>query len=115
MAVRKSANSGEKTTRTGPETAYPKESKKVNGSAVAAEHHDLSNIPQWRKIEILRERAELKRHLKEIWNDDVDIEDLSMAEDEQLHDRYYTAATGDVNELEDFDANDSSDLGDVED
>ena len=113
MAVRKSTNSGEKTTKAGPGTARPEERGNLNGSSVAADHHDLSNIPRWRKIEILREREELKRNLMEIWNDDVDIEDLSLAEDEQLHDRYYTAPTGAVESLVDFDESDIPDLDDL--
>ena len=114
MAVRKSTNSGEKTTRAGPGTARPEEHNKLNGSAIAAHHQDLSNIPRWRKIEILHEREELKRNLMEIWNDDVDIEDLSLAEDEQLHDRYYTAPPGAVEALADFDEGDIPDLNDIE-
>ena len=103
MAVRQNASSGEKTTRTGQGATRPNERKNLNGSAIAAESQDHSNISNWQKIEILRERAELKRNLKEIWSDDVDIDDLSMAEDKQSHDRYYTRATEKVESLADFD------------
>lgn len=115
MAVLKSTNSGKKTTRAGRETARPKKSKRVNGSAAKARHDDLSKIPLWRKIEILRERAELKANLKEIWDDDVDIEDLSPDEDEEAHDRYYTAVSDYTDPLADLDEDDETEFCGMED
>jgi hypothetical protein len=115
MAVRKKTNSDQKQVVSGQGTARP---ERLNGSAkrpAKSNHNDLSGVPYWRKIEILRERAELKANLMEIWSDDVDIEDLSLDEDEEAHDRYYTTASEDIDSMPDIDDDEMSDLDDLDD
>lgn len=115
MAVRNRANSDHGTAETGSGKVRPKIINDSTTAEVAAGNHGLSDVLRWREIEIMRERAELKRNIMEFWSDDVDLEDLSLAEDEQSLERYYTAATGETELLADFDEDEIPGLDDVDD
>ena len=115
MAVRKKESSVQKQAYFGHTPSRP---KSLNGKARKTKDNNknsVAGIPYWRKIEILRERAELKANLMEIWSDDVDIEDLSLDEDEESHNRYYTAAIEDIDSMPDIDEDEMPDLDDLDD
>ncbi len=45
------------------------DSSQPDASAMAGK---TSDIPRWRRVEMLREMAELKDNLQEVWDDDID-------------------------------------------
>jgi len=90
MAARdldKPVTSGSNDSTPSKSPASKKTDSRVNGqSSDSSNEHD---VPNWRRIEIMRERQQLKRHLQEVWDDDTDLEDAFDLDDAD-HDRFYT-------------------------
>ena len=113
MAARdldKPVNSGSKESPPKKDITSEKNDPNINGqSSKPSNKHD---IPKWRRIEIMRERQELKRHLQEVWDDDIDLEDAFELDDAD-HDRFYTK--GEKLDVDIDDELEPLDLDDIED
>ena len=83
--------------KTGQDEAENKPSAEVSGEK-SAKAHARSKNGSWQKIEALREKAELKESLADVWDEDFDLDEEILAELDHTAE-FFTTQEEDVEEI----------------
>ena len=85
----------------------------ASGDDKAADNGKRSGNGSWQKIEALREKAALKASLADVWDEDFDLDEQTLADLDHTAE-YFTTEADDTEEIPGDDADDIDEFYDEE-